>query len=38
MVYETLEEATMIVEGATLPPACSAMLLELVDTVAERVP
>jgi geranylgeranyl diphosphate synthase type II len=38
MVYETLEEATMIIEGAMLPSACKAMLLDLVDTVAERVP
>jgi geranylgeranyl diphosphate synthase type II len=38
LVYDTLEEATLIVTGSTLPSSCQMMLLDLVDSVTERVP
>lgn len=38
LVCETLDDARAIVTASTLPPACRAMLLELVDAVQERVP
>lgn len=38
LVCETLDEARAIVTASTLPAACRAMLLELVDAVQERVP
>jgi len=38
LVRETLDEARGIVSASTLPSACQAMLLDLVDAVQERVP
>ena len=38
LIFETLEEAVVIVDSSTLPPACQSMLIDLVQAVQERIP